>query len=56
VSLGNIIVVEYDGKTALDLADLPGLDHFNNDYIVLSISAEDEANKRYIYLKQIPML
>jgi len=53
--LGNIIVVEYDGSTILDLAELDGLDYFNNEYVVLSISQVVD-NKRYIYLKEIPMI
>jgi hypothetical protein len=54
--IGNIIKLEYDGKSIIDLADLTGLDTFNNEYIVLSISSIEPDNKRYIYLKQIPML
>ena len=53
--LGYIIVVEYDGSTILDLAELDGLDYFNNEYVVLSISQVVD-NKRYIYLKEIPMI
>jgi hypothetical protein len=53
--LGNVIVLEYDGKTTLDLAELTGLDYFNNEYVVLSIS-EIVGDKRYIYLKEIPMI
>lgn len=54
--LGNVIVLEYDGKTSLDLVDLSGLDHFNYEYVVLSITKLQVDNKRYIYLKQIPMI
>jgi len=54
--LGNVIVLEYDGKTSLDLADLIGIDYFNNEYVVLSISRVQPDTKRYIYLKQIPMI
>ena len=47
--LGNVIVVAYNNESILDLAELVGLDYFNNEYVVLSIS------DGYIYLKQIPM-
>jgi len=53
--LGNVIVVEYNDESILDLTDLPDLDYFNNDYLVLSIT-KIEDTKRYIYLKQIPMV
>ena len=67
-SLGNIIVVEYDGrwnnvtktveysnKSILDLGDIFGIDDFYNEYVVLSITQLAD-NRRYIYLKQIPMI
>ncbi len=54
--VGNIIKLEYDGKSIVDLAEQAGLDTFNNEYIVLSISSVQQDNKRYVYLKQIPML
>lgn len=54
--VGNVIMVEYNNESLLDLASLPGLDYFNNEYIVLSISQVEVDTKRYIYLKQIPML
>lgn len=53
--LGNIIVMEYNGKSTLDLAELPNLDYFNYEYIVLSIT-KVVAGTRHIYLKQIPMI
>lgn len=52
---GNVIVLQYDNKTVLDLAELNGLNYFDNEYIVLSIS-ESVNGVRYIYLKQIPMI
>jgi hypothetical protein len=55
VPLGNVIVVEYDESTVLDLAELNGLNYFDNEYVVLSIT-EVIDNKRYIYLKEIPMI
>lgn len=54
--LGNVIIVEYNDESVLDLVNLIGLDYFNNDYIVLSISKVEADTKRYIYLKQIPMV
>lgn len=54
-SLGNVIVLQYDNSTVLDLAKINGLNYFDNEYIVLSIS-ESVLGVRYIYLKQIPMI
>jgi hypothetical protein len=53
-TLGNIVMLEYTGDTLLDLGNLAGIDLYNNDYIVLSISKQED-NKRYIYLKSIPI-
>lgn len=55
VPLDNVIMLEYDGKTSLDLAELSGLDHFQVEYVVLSISKVEDG-KRYICLKKIQML
>lgn len=51
---GNVIRLEYDGSSILDLAEISGLDYYSNDYVVLSIT-EDISGTRYIYLKEIPM-
>jgi len=54
-SVGNVIMVEYNGQSQLDLMNLEDLDFYNNEYIVLSLGEQGEDNKRYIYLKKIPM-
>lgn len=45
----NIIVVDYDNQTFIDLNEIAGIDMFNNDYIVLAKTD----NK--MYLKKIPI-
>lgn len=46
----NIIEVNYDNETFIDLNEIAGIDMFNNDYIVIAKTA----NK--MYLKKIPII
>lgn len=45
----NIIKVDYNNQTFIDLNEIEGIDMFNNDYIVLAKSADK------MYLKKIPI-
>ncbi len=45
----NIIKVNYDDETFIDLYKIAGIDMFNNDYIVIA-KTDDE-----MYLKKIPI-
>lgn len=45
----NIIKVDYNDQTFIDLYKIAGIDMFNNDYIVIA-KTDDE-----MYLKKIPI-
>lgn len=50
----NIIELTYSDETFPDIYSVPGIDYFNNEYVIVAVDKSDGSNKK-IYLKEIPI-